>query len=131
MPLPMRCVPAPCEARNAERPHDHGRPRPGPLRLARDCDYVLQRPQDPYSRGNGTPRGIALIGDRVVLGPGQRGGPTMTLPNFSAASAIRSGEIWKPSGRGVDLSQPEKRNMPSIPPGVLTISRSALAEVIR
>jgi hypothetical protein len=61
----------------------------------------------------------------------QRGGPTMTLPNFSAASAIRAGEISKPSGRGSARSRPAWRNMPSMPAGVLIISRSAFADVMR
>lgn len=62
---------------------------------------------------------------------GQRGGPRMIWPYRSAASAMTSWEISKPSGRGADLSRPAWRNMPSMPPGVQIISRSAVSEVIR
>lgn len=43
---------------------------------------------------------------RMPTGPPQRGGPRMTFPNFSLASASLLTGISKPSGRGVALSRP-------------------------
>lgn len=72
-----------------------------------------------------------LIGERGGAGVGQRGGPRTICPYLSAASASSSGSIRKPSGRGVARSRPACRNMPSMPPGVQIINRSAVSEVIR
>jgi hypothetical protein len=55
----------------------------------------------------------------------------MTLPYSSEASANGSGEISKPSDRGVTLSRPACRNMPSISEGVLFIKGSAFVDVIQ
>jgi hypothetical protein len=60
---------------------------------------------------------------------GQRGGPRIVLPYFAATAGC--GVTAKSGGRGVDLSRPVSRNIPSMPAGVVMISRSAFSDVMR
>jgi hypothetical protein len=67
----------------------------------------------------------------TMASAGYRGGPITTCPKSSAALTISSRDGSAPGCRGDVTGLPACRNMPSKPPGVHIISRSASGEVMR